>query len=356
MEDYLNLAQKLVSLKTEDGNQSAFEAAWYGIDEVLDSYKYKRFMDKGYESRMYFSNGKMPENFKVVLNGHLDVVPGDSNLYKPTIIGDRLYGRGAYDMKAALAVEILLFKELAEQLPYKLGLQIVTDEERGGFSGTEYQFKQGIKAEFGLAAESGSDYAIKHKAKGIYWCKVTFEGVSSHSSQPWLGDNALYHAQEFLAKLKKEFPVPKEEAWVTTVTPSNIDSNNPALNKIPDRVSIYMDVRYVPKDQKTVLDRVKKLLPPKASFEEILSGSALDTNENHPFIQKLQKACKENNIKTSLKKSHGTGDMRFYTSYGSAGIEFGPIGGNAHNHEEWVSLKSLEQYYQVLKVWLLSLG
>ena len=353
---YLNLAKKLISLQTQNGNQQAFEQAWYAIDEVLDTYKYKRYMSKGYESRVYYSNGKMPEKFDVVLNGHLDVVPGEKHLFKPTILGDKLFGRGAYDMKAATAVEILLFKELANEVSFKLGLQLVTDEEVGGFNGTEYQLAHGLKTDFALVGESGSNYAVKTKAKGIYWLKATFKGSSAHSSQPWMGVNALYQAQEFLGKLQQAYPVPTQDSWVTTVTPSNIEANNPALNKIPDLVTVFMDARYIPEEVNEVESKVQKLLPKGIVLERMLSGSPLNTDDNHPLVQSLLKICKVKNIDTQLTKSHGSGDMRFYTSVGASAVEFGPLGGNAHNHEEWVSLQSLEHYYQTLKAWLLTIG
>src|SRR5690606_11785112 len=130
--------------------------------------------------------------------------------------------RGAYDMKAAGAVLIEVFKELAEQLSYKLGLQIVTDEERGGHNGVMYQFDQGLKAKFGLAGESGSNFNVKNKAKGIYWFKITFKGTSAHAGKPWNGDNPLFHAQQFLLDLSQQYPQPTTEDWITTVTPTGI--------------------------------------------------------------------------------------------------------------------------------------
>lgn len=350
--NYLKLAKKLISLQTIDGNHEAFEAAWYAIDEVLDTYKYKRYMSNGYESRIYYGNGKMPEQFDVVLNGHLDIVPGDDDLFKPTVIGDKLYGRGAYDMKAALAVQIHVFNQLANQLPIKIGLQITTEEEVGGHNGTKYHFDQGFKTTFGLTGESGSNFAIKNKAKGIFWIKVNFKGISTHAATPWDGDNVLFQAQTFMNQLQAAFPVPHSEAWVTTVTPSNIESNNPALNKIPDKLSLYMDVRFVPEDEEKILPTIKKIAPDNATVEVMLSDGSHNTADDNPYVQSLLKTCQQLDIDSSLKKSHGTGDMRFYTLAGSSGVEFGPVGGGAHNHEEWVSIESLEKYYQVLTNWL----
>src|SRR5690606_15152773 len=81
----------------------------------------------------------------ILLNGHLDVVPGTSNQFIPEIKGDKLIGRGAQDMKASCAAMLTVFKNLSEDETFpkdRLGIMIVTDEEIGGFSGTSQLLKK----------------------------------------------------------------------------------------------------------------------------------------------------------------------------------------------------------------------
>lgn len=353
MYDYVDLAQKLIALPTVDGNKEAFTQAWQVIDSELDTFKYKRYISNGYESRVYYGSGQMPKKFDVILNAHIDVVPGEARLFTPKIKGDKLFGRGAYDMKAATAVHISLFKELANSLPTKLGLQIVSDEEQGGNNGTKYQFEQGLKADFGLAGESGSNFKIKNQAKGIAWYKVTFNGHSSHAAKPWLGDNPIRQLSLFLEKLEAHFPTLRNDSWTTTLTPSVLDANNPAYNKTPDEVTLGLDCRFIPDDASLVESKLEALLPKSASLEKILSDGCHHTPDGHPLVQKLLNTAKAQGLESSLEKSHGTGDMRFFAVAGSNGVEFGPVGGNAHNHEEWVSLNSLQVYREVLRKWLI---
>ena len=65
----------------------------------------------------------------VVLHGHIDVVPAEREMFTSKLDGDRLYGRGTYDMKGALAVMMLVLHDLREQEEVRVRLGIVSDEE-----------------------------------------------------------------------------------------------------------------------------------------------------------------------------------------------------------------------------------
>jgi succinyl-diaminopimelate desuccinylase len=86
----------------------------------------------------------------VLFNGHLDVVPGSEEQFRPRRAGPFLYARGAHDMKAAALVLAEVFRDTAHRLPFPLGLQLVTDEEVGGYDGTAHQ---AVDADFVLIGE-----------------------------------------------------------------------------------------------------------------------------------------------------------------------------------------------------------
>ena len=65
----------------------------------------------------------------VILHGHLDVVPGRAEQFTPRIEGDRLYGRGAYDMKGGLAAMMCAVRDLSEQDAVRVRFVCVPDEE-----------------------------------------------------------------------------------------------------------------------------------------------------------------------------------------------------------------------------------
>lgn len=352
MNEELNTIQNLIRQKTVESNKAAFEQAWQIIDAKLANFSYKRYVSNGYESRLYYASSQMPAKFDVILNFHLDVVEGSETLFIPRVVGDRLYGRGAYDMKAAGVIEMFVFDQLARKLPINLGLQIVTDEEKGGHNGTKYQFENGLTANFGLVGESGSNLTIKTQAKGITWFKVTFIGKSSHAAKPWQGENSLYQANQFLTTLAKRYPIPTSEVWQTTVTPTQITTHNQTLNQVPDLTTVMLDVRFIPEDANLFESNINRMLPPSAKLEILLADCAHNTTNTHPLVTQLLDTCRQNQLPTKLDKSHGTGDIRFFTRNGSAGVEFGPVGDNAHGEDEWISIKSLKKFKTVLTSWL----
>src|SRR5215217_5158701 len=65
----------------------------------------------------------------IVLHGHLDVVPARPEQFSPRVAGDRLYGRGAYDMKGGLAGMICALRDVAGQDRVRVHFVCVSDEE-----------------------------------------------------------------------------------------------------------------------------------------------------------------------------------------------------------------------------------
>ena len=107
------------------------------------------------------------------------------------------------DMKANVACLMTVFKDVADKVNYPLGLQLVTDEEIGGFHGTKYQIEKGVRAEFVVVGES-TDLNIKNRAKGILWAKISAKGKTAHGAYPWRGENAIWKMNEFLNCLKRQ--------------------------------------------------------------------------------------------------------------------------------------------------------
>ncbi len=352
----LDLSKQLIALETVKGNSHAFTEALKLFQSQLDDFNVKPFFHNDYESLLFSSTDTTPKKFKVILNAHLDVVPGEPSQFKPKVKGDKLIGRGAYDMKAAAIVELLAFKHVAKKVNYPLGLQIVTDEEQGINTSTQYQVKKGVKTDFALVGESSCKLNIKYKSKGLLWLKINFQGQSSHSAYPWLGDNAIKQASEFINKLYQALGYPREESQNTTVNVSKISTNNNAINKTPNDCLLDLDVRFSPKDQDTILTQITNLLPKTAVYEIVMFDPASYTSPHNPFIQQLVKSANKHQIEPKLIGTHGSSDIRFYTRVGSGGVEFGPVGDGDHKEHEWVSIKSLQTYYQILTDWLLSLN
>lgn len=350
----VSLTEKLISFKSTQENKSELEKILEFALSNLKGYRVERFENNGFKSALIYNSAKRPAKFKIILNGHLDVIPGKEYQYLPKIKNDKLYGVGSMDMKASVACLIMVFKELADKVDYPLGLQLVTDEETGGFNGTKYQIDKDVKADFVIAAES-TGLNIVNKAKGILWVKISSKGKTAHGAYPWKGQNSIWAMNKFLNLLQEKYPIPKQQEWVTTVNLSKIQTSNQTFNKIPDDCEIWLDIRYVPQDSSIVLNNIKALLPNEFKIEIVENEPSMNISENNKYLKLLQKVDEQiTGKKVYLYGAQGSSDARHFTRVGINGIEFGPIGEGIGTDDEYVNIKSLEQYYQILKNFLLS--
>lgn len=350
----LSLTKELIKIPSTQDNPQALYKALGVAEGVLSEFTIEHFEKNGKPSLLAFVGEQRPDKFKIILNGHLDVVPGKDHHYQPVIQGDRLFGVGALDMKASVGCLITVFSAVAKQVGYPLGLQLVTDEEIGGFAGTKHQIEQGVNAEFVIAAEP-TNLNIVHQAKGILQLKITARGKTAHGAYPWRGQNAIWQMHRLLNTLQSKFPQPTQEGWVTTVNLSRIETSNTSFNKIPDDCTVWLDIRFVPEDEEKLIGKVKTLLSNNFELEIAVLEPAMHVDQNNHFIQDLMKITERVVEKrVTLYGANGSSDARHFTRVGIDGIEFGPVGANIGADDEWVSIKSLGQYCQILKQFLQS--
>lgn len=352
----LELSKKFISIKSDPENKKELEKILTIAIKELKNFSIKIFESKGVKSALVFNSKNLPKKFKVLLNCHLDVIPGKDFQYKPRIKKGKLYGVGAMDMKANAACAISVFKEIANKVNYNLGIQLVTDEETGGFNGTKYQIEKGVCADFVIATEP-TKLNIANKAKGIIWLKIYSKGKTAHGAYPWKGKNAIWQMYKFLKKVYKIYPVPSKKEWVSTINLSKIETKNNSFNKIPDECTAWLDIRYTHEDKNKILTNIKSILPRNFEMEIILNEPEMYTNEDNHYIKKLKEVAEkilEREVK--LYGAYGSSDVRHFTNSGYHGVEFGPYGQGIGTDDEWVSIISLEKYYKILKTFLTSIN
>jgi len=352
----LYLSKQFISIESIFGNSKALDKVLEIALQNLKEFTIEKFSKDGVNSALIYNTKSRPKKFKIILNGHLDVIPGKKHQYKYRIIKNKLYGVGAMDMKSNVACLILSFKKIAKKVNYPVALQLVTDEQSGSLSGTKYQLKKGVKADFVIAGET-TNFNIVNEAKGVMWIKIFVKGKSAHSAYPWLGKNSIWEMNSFLNKLKKKFPVPIKEVDATTVSLSRIETNNDSFNKIPDECTVWLDIRYIDSDKKIVISQIEKLLPKNFKSKIIFEESPIHVDKKNQYLQKLLNiASKITRHKVSLYRANGTSDLTYYAEIGCPGVEFGPIGKTGNTNDEWVDIKSLKRYYQIVTKYLLSLN
>jgi succinyl-diaminopimelate desuccinylase len=351
----LGLTQELMKIRTDPENKPELRRAFSLVRKQLKGFQVEVFEQDGYRSLLAYSGKRRPKKFGLILNGHLDVIPGKPQQYSPSIRGRRLYGVGSMDMKASVACMLTVFKATAATSAVPLGLQIVTDEEIGGFHGTKLQVDSGVDANFVIAGES-TGFNIVHAAKGVLQLEVQFHGKTAHGAYPWRGDNAVLQANKYVDRILKEIKNPSDAAWRSSCNVASVQTSNQSFNKIPDSCDLKLDIRFIAKDERRILTAVRKHLPPKARLNIYAHEPALNTDKRNVYLRRL----KGSSEKVLGKEIHftcaqGTSDARHFQSTGAACIEFGPSGGGIGTDNEWVNIPSLWSFCNILRNFIASL-
>src|SRR3954469_8378113 len=139
----------------------------------------------------------------VVLHGHLDVVPGRPEQFVPRVDGDRLLGRGAYDMKGGLAAMMCAARDLSTESAVKVHFVCVSDEEsdEAEARGSDYLVEKGYTGVFAITGEP-TDRHIGLQASGVLALRLEVSGTAAPGSTPWLGDNAVMKAVDVFRRIE----------------------------------------------------------------------------------------------------------------------------------------------------------
>ena len=153
--------------------------------------------------------GRRPTAPTVVLGGHLDVVPAHAEQFEPRLEGDRLYGRGSYDMKGAIAAMMVVTAALRDQDQVRVRLGIVGDEEseEGEDRGCDSLVDGGFTGDFAITGEP-TDLHIGVEAKGVLALRLEVGGTAAHGATPWLGDNAVLQRDRRFPRVSSRYRLP----------------------------------------------------------------------------------------------------------------------------------------------------
>lgn len=285
----------------------------------------------------------------LVLNGHLDVVDARQDQFIPREVDDRLYGRGSADMKASVAAMISAMVELQNQeLPCKLELQLVTDEETGGNNCSRYLADSNPHKDFVICGEP-TNLGIGTLCKGILQIDIVVNGKSAHGSRPWEGENAIIKAYELFNGINKlPFALAKSDAYKgPSINLSKIEGGM-MYNKVPDGCILSLDIRFLPgQDYEDIIDQIESL----ACEKIIIHGHAdpLKTSSEDGFVQALARTIeKHSDKKANIFGQHGSSDARFFSKHGIPAVEFGPSGDNWHGNDEYIVLDSVKTFEKIL--------
>ncbi|WP_214412228.1 M20 family metallopeptidase [Sphaerisporangium fuscum] len=357
-EDLLAAVEELLAVpSTADRPRELRRALDLVVDVAGRGATVERFESNGKPSALLYHGAARPR-FPVILNAHLDVVPAPPHQFRPRREGDRLYARGAQDMKISAMVLARVFAELAAGLPYPVALQLVTDEETGGRDGTLHQLEQGVTGDFVVIGEH-SGLRIVTDSKGMVTVTLKATGHAAHSAYQWLGDNALIKLQRSLDKLLARYPVPDEEVWATTVNLARIETSNTARNLVPADAEAWLDMRFVPGDPDLDGRSAQEIASYLATFCEPgvtpYVGHAdppHHADRDRPEVRALRRAARGQGYRAEFLRKHGAADSRFYHQRGIDAVIFGIGGDGQHGPDEYADLTTVMPYYRALREFL----
>jgi succinyl-diaminopimelate desuccinylase len=288
---------------------------------------------------------------RVVFHGHVDVVPAFPEQFAPRLEGDRLYGRGAYDMKGALAAMMLAMRDAAEQDAVNVRFVCVPDEESDDVDSRSIDALVAGSlgdADFALTGEP-TDLHIGVQAKGVLALRVEVKGTAAHGSTPWLGDNAILKAFDVFRRIET-LPFSRMSSDLFDRPSINLARimGGDAFNKVPDSCGIDVDIRYLPnQDPGEILAQVRAI--PDMDIVRCFTRVPAIVSRRNPYVLALRDAVGRAVDGDALSIGRdGASDAVSFLQAGIPAVEFGPVGAGHHGPEEWVSVSSLARYRQAL--------
>lgn len=356
----ITILKKLITLHTISSDKIGNAAALDFIQRKYLNFPglyFKKFNSNGFPSLVVTT--KKTKNPDLFLAVHLDVVEGASHLFHPQIAGDKLVGRGTFDMKYALACYLKFLNDLKNDLSsYNIGFIITADEELGGANGVKSILTQGYKAKVALLPDGGYDWNFEVAAKGAWHIQIKAKGKSAHGSRPWEGDNAIDKLIVFLNKISKLpilQPRTRKDHFYNTLNIGVIQGGH-ATNQVPDEAEAKVDIRFVndvagEKIKKQVFDLAKKQRD--IIVEEINYGHSVVVDRSSKYLGVFRKILETRiGVRPGYISSHGSSDARYFAACHIPTIILRPPGGGHHSDREWISITGVKQFHQALEIFV----
>jgi acetylornithine deacetylase/succinyl-diaminopimelate desuccinylase-like protein len=317
----------------------------------------------------------------VLFEAHQDTVPVTGMTiepWTPVVRDGRLYGRGACDIKGGMTAMLGAVARLAVERPRGMPTIIMacTVNEEHGFSGATALAK--LWSQPGSIIPRQPDVAVVAEPtqlqvvvahKGVVRWRCHTRGRATHSSQPHLGDNAIFRMAPVLAALQRY------QLDVAGTLGSHPLCGSPTLsvgtvtgglsvNTVPDRCTIEIDRRLIPGEQpdvayRHVLDYLAAAVDAPASIEHdppFMVGVGLSDKVNGSLAERMTGAAHAADIAASkVGVPYGT-NAAAIAAAGVPSVVFGPGSiDQAHTADEWLSLSELdrasEALYQFARAW-----
>ena len=307
--------------------------------------------------------------------GHTDVVPTGpleawhSDPFVPVIRDGLLYGRGAADMKSALAAMITATEAfVAAHADHRgrIAFLITSDEEGPSVDGTKrvaaLLAQRGERIDWCLVGEPSSETSIgdtiKIGRRGSFSGRLTVHGVQGHVAYPQLAENPVHTLAPALAELtSRVWDQGTEHFDPTSFQVSNLNAGTGAPNVIPGELKARFNLRYSPvqtlEGLKQTVEGILRKHGVRYTLEWYLSGEPFYTPSG-ALSDAVCKALQEvTGARPRLSTGGGTSDGRFIAPLGAQVVELGVVNASIHKVNEHVRVSDIDalhrMYFTVLK-------
>lgn len=320
----------------------------------------------------------------ILFEAHQDTVPIDGmtiDPWRPTVRDGRLYGRGSCDIKGGMTAMLGALVRLIETRPHPRPTLVMacTVNEEHGYTGARaltklWTERDGEQTAGGastgntslhsiiprmpdaavIAEPTSLDVVVAHKGAVRWRCHT--HGRAAHSSQPQLGDNAIYKMARVVAALESYArDVPAAQAAHPLCGRASLSvgviSGGLSVNTVPDRATIEIDRRVIPGEDpqaayQQVIDYVARRTELGQDVEHerpYLEGRTLDDGPNEGLAAQLAAAARGVRASaTTIGVPFGT-DAATIARAGVPSVVFGPGSiAQAHTADEWLPLEELD--------------
>lgn len=295
----------------------------------------------------------------LLLCGHLDTVgiDGVTDPFTPRVHGDRLYGRGAYDMKAGLAAALIACRDAHRiGIAGEVVVAAVADEEHASL-GVQEALRH-VHADAAIVTEP-TELRIATAHKGFVWTEIAVTGRAAHGSRPHLGIDAIMKTGPILLALdtlNRELATRRTHPTLGpgTLHASLIDGGREE-STIPERCLLTVERRTLPGESRAdveadisdLLRRCRRADPElTVTSRTTLARDPFETGPDEAIVHALQRALVTTDP-TPIGVSYWA-DSAFIAAAGIPTVIFGPTGEGAHAHTEWVSISGTTECARTL--------
>ena len=297
----------------------------------------------------------------LMLNAHLDTVGfgGMADPLSGRVDGNRLYGRGSYDMKASLAAALLAAADLGDEpLRGDVIVTAVTDEEYASI-GTQAIVREYAADACIITEHSHLQLCIAHK--GFVWAEIETRGRAAHGSLPDVGVDAIALMGPVLtgiADLDRRLRSGERHPLLGTGSlHASLIEGGTELSTYPDRCRVQIERRTVPGETDEIVEQqLREMIGDRAALTIGISRQPFEIGPEAELVKVMQDVvARRLGRPPELTGAGGWMDSALTSSAGIPTVIFGPAGEGAHADDEWVDLDSVQRcreiYADVARAW-----